>query len=222
MRSVVLKPSIRCPRCQLPPRWCVCPASATVETPLAIDVLVHDRERFRPSSTGALIARVMAGSRQTFWRRERGLTAAEVKRPGRELWILHPHGVPAPAGVAPSDVQVMLLDGAWKEATQMAQEVSSWGKLISLPMAGESRYWLRAQADDTRFSTAEALLHVLGHFGLHEAQQTLRLQFELHVYAHLRARGFKPLASEYLATSPIREAFPEFLAALDVRRPREA
>jgi hypothetical protein len=35
----------------------------------------------------------------------------------------------------------------------------------------------------------------------------------------LRARGFKEKAAAYLATSPIREAFPEVIARLDERRP---
>jgi DTW domain-containing protein YfiP len=220
MRSVVLKSSIRCPVCHLPPRWCVCAAHASIESPLAIDVLMHHREYFRPSSTGNLINRVIPDSRHHLWRRERRLTAAEVCRPGRELWILHPHGEPAPNGIAPSGVQVLLLDGSWREASAMAQEVSGWGRLVSLPMAGESRYWLRTQADAGRFSTAEALVFLLEHFGLGAQAEALRLQFELHVYASLRARGHKDDADAFLVNSPVAAAFAPLIAQLNVRRPR--
>lgn len=190
--------------------------------PLAVDVLVHHRERFRPSSTGTLINRIIADSRQIDWRRERRITAVDVQRPGRELWILHPNGEPLPSRLPdPAGVQVLLLDGSWRETSAMGQEVRSWGRPVSLPMAGASRYWLRAQADDGRFSTAEALLFLLERFGLTNARDELARQFELHVYASLRARGHKAAAEEFLATSVIRGEFAEFLAQLHVRRPRD-
>ena len=220
MRSVVLKSSVRCPRCQLPLRWCVCAAHADVASPLQVDVLVHHRERHRPSSTGNLIHRVVSGARQHEWRRERGLTADEVRVGGRELWILHPQGETVPATSAPEQVQLLFLDGSWREASAMAQEVRGWGRLVSLPMSGESRYWLRSQADAKRFSTVEALLFLLGHLGLGRAHETLRLQFELHVYASLRARGQKAAALEFLSSSPIAVAFAGLIGELDVRRPR--
>ncbi len=220
MRSVVLKPSVRCPQCQLPPRWCVCAVHQPVTAPLAIDVLMHHRERFRPSSTGNLIQRVIPASRHHLWRRERGLTEADVHVPGRELWILHPQGEPLPGHRGAGDVQVLLLDGSWRETSAMAQEVRHWGRLVSLPMAGISRYWLRAQADDARFSTAEALLFLLGHFGLTAEHDALRLQFELHVYANLRARGHKEDAREFLRASPIATTYRDLIAQLDIRRPR--
>lgn len=220
MRSVVLKTSVRCGRCQLPPRWCVCPAHVNISAPLAIDVVAHHRECFRPSSTGRLIQRVFPDARQHLWRRERRLSADEIRRPGRELWVLHPQGAVLPVEIPPEQVQVVLLDGSWRETTAMAQEVRGWGRLVSLPMPGESRYWLRAQGEAGRFSTVEALLFLLRAFGLTAAHDALHLQFELHVYAHLRARGHKDVADRFLADSPIRTALPETIAALNLRRPR--
>jgi hypothetical protein len=43
------------------------------------------------------------------------------------------------------------------------------------------------------------------------------VQFELHVYAGLCSRGNKPEAAEYLATSPLRDVFPELLRKLAPR-----
>ena len=210
----------RCPRCQIARRWCICPVHVDVTTPLAVDVLTHHRERYRPSSTGTLINRIIPTSRHILYRRERRLSAVDVKFPGRELWIFHSHGEALPTTLPdPRLVQVLLIDGSWREASAMAQEVTQWGRLVSLPMTGVSRYWLRAQADDGQFSTIEALLFLLERFGLPEAE-SVRLQFELHVYASLRARGHKAVAAEFLAGSPIRDEFREFIAQLDVRRPR--
>lgn len=220
MRSVVLKSSVRCRRCQLPLRWCVCAGHRELACPLEIDVLMHHRERFRPSSTGNLIHRVIPSSRHHLWRRERRLVAADVRLPGRDLWILHPNGEPFPVTIPAEQVQILLLDGSWRETSAIAQEVGAWGRLVSLPMAGESRYWLRAQADGHRFSTVEALLFLLKNFGLDDAHAALRLQFELHVYASLRARGHKADALEFLKTSPVATEFSALIAELDVPRPR--
>ncbi|MBI4625112.1 MAG: DTW domain-containing protein [Verrucomicrobia bacterium] len=220
MRSVVLQSSRRCPHCLLPLRWCTCAGLRAITCPLQIDVLMHHRERFRPSSTGNLIHRALPGSRNHLWRRERRLEAAEIRVAGRELWIVHPAGGPVPRGVAPEEVQVLLLDGSWREASAMAREVGSWGRSVSLPMAGESRFWLRAQQDGGRFSTVECLLFLLRSFGLERAHAELQIQFELHVYAGLRARGSKDAALEFLKNSPLPAALPELLAQFDVRRPR--
>ena len=219
MRSVARGTAGRCPCCRLTTRWCVCAGQRDVRCPLAIDVLMHHREQFRPTSTGHLIQRVLPESRQHIWRRERRLTAAEVQVPGRELWVLHPHGQAAPPGAVPERVQVVLLDGVWSETAAMAQEVAEWGRLVSLPMTGESRYWLRAQQDGGRFSTVEALLFLLRMFDLAAAHDELRRQFELHVYASLRVRGRKEWAEEFLRASPVPLAFPDLLAQLNVRRP---
>lgn len=102
----------------------------------------------------------------------------------------------------------------------MAQEIGAWGRLVALPMSGESRFWLRTQADGGRFSTAETLMFLFNLFDLDEAHTQLLKQFELHVYASLRARGSKEAATKFLEASPIRAEFPELLAQLEVRRPR--
>jgi DTW domain-containing protein len=198
----------------------VCPVHRDVACPLELDVLMHHREQQRPSSTGHLINRVFPASRHHLWRSERGLTADEIRRPGRELWVLHPHGEPVPAGVGAEQIQVVLLDGSWRETAAMLQDVRGWGRAVSLPMHGESRYWLRERSEAGRFSTAEALLFLLRALALGEAHEALRLQFELHVYASLRARGHKLAGLEFRAGSPIIAAFGEFLHQLELPRPR--
>lgn len=218
-RSVVLKKTPRCPVCQLTPRWCVCAGWREVASPLRVDVLQHFMESYRPSSTGHLLQRVMPGSGRHIFRAERPVARADIAQPGRELWILHPNGEPLPANADPAGLQVLLLDGTWAQAAEMARLVGAWGRRVSLPMQGRSRYWLRAQSGTGRFSTAEALLFLLGALGLAEAQARLRVQFELHVYASLCARGHKQLAAEYLVGSPLRAALPEVLEKF-ASRPR--
>ena len=219
-RSVVLAGSRRCERCELSPRWCVCAGIEAVECRLQVDVLMHHREQWRPTSTGRLINRVVPGSRGHVYQHDIPLRPAEIMRPGKTLWILHPLGEPIAVVPPPGELQVLLLDGSWGESAAMMKTVETWGRRISLPMSGESRYWLRAQQGTGLFSTVEALIFLLGAVGLTEERRRLQLQFELHVYAGLRMRGKKAAAEEFLAASPVREAMPELLAALAVRRPR--
>lgn len=219
MRSVVRRPTPRCNLCLLPPRWCVCAAQVPLQSPVAISLLSHQREFGKPSSTGNLIKRLLPDAVQHRWDPARPVTEAQVVQPGRELWILHPQGEVLPDDNSAADVQVLLLDGAWSEATAMVRHVGQWGRLINLPMRGSSRFWLRAQQNDDRFSTMEALLFLLEAVRLTELSAALQLQFELHVYAGLRARGRSDLAAEYLASSPIRTGLAGFLAELQTPRP---
>lgn len=218
-RSVVLETTPRCERCRCTPRWCICEGYQKVCSPLQADVLIHKREYWRPTSTGRLINRVVAGSRgHVFWQ-EKPPVPESVVMSGRELWVLHPRGEDLPAGVNPGALQVLLLDGSWSEAGSMLGVIGKWGRRISLPMTGQSRYWLRNSPGVGKFATAEALMFLYSSLGLPDAAAQLRLQFELHVYAGLRTRGAKALADEFLATSPLRSAMPELLAAMEVRRP---
>jgi DTW domain-containing protein YfiP len=111
-------------------------------------------------------------------------------------------------------VQFVLLDGSWVQANDMARAIAGWGRRINLPLAGASRYWLRAQAGEGRHSTVEALLAGLEHLGCRDAAVVLRAQFELHVYASLRARGHKARAGEYLATSMVKDEVRALLGSI--------
>jgi len=219
MRSVIRRPTVRCPVCLLPPRWCICEAQRDIICPLQIDLLTHQRELTRPSSTGNLIKRLLRTTQQHSWRSDQPLTEAAVVTPGHELWVLHPSGEPLPTRYELNSAQVLLLDGSWSEATAMSSQVAQWGRLVSLPMQGDSRFWLRAQQDGGRFSTVEALMFLLEAVGLTAVSEELRIQFELHVYAGLRARGRTDLAEEFLAGSVIKTALVDFLVDLHKRRP---
>ena len=190
-----------------------------METPLAVDVLMHHRESERPTSTGHLVHRVVAGARLHLHRQEGPPPRETVARPGRELWILHPRGEAVPTDAEPEKLQVLLIDGSWSEAARMATHVTGWGRLIRLPEAGASRNSLRRQEESGKYATVEALIFLLAALGLTAAEAELRLQFELHVYAGLRTRGARAQAEEFLAQSPIRDAFPDLLAELHRPRP---
>ncbi len=215
-RSVVLAGAARCPRCSLPPRWCVCDAIPFVETRLAVHVLIHRHEQRKPSSTGNLIARTVAGAAcHVYEKVSRHFPAtglpADALAPDRELWILHPCGEALPAGPPATDdsrlagIQILLLDGTWRQAGDMLRTVERLGRCVRLPDAAAepSRYWLRDQPAPGHLSTAEALVGILQTVGDPGAARRLRLHFELHVYATLLARGKREMAERYLGHSPL-------------------
>ena len=81
-RSVVLAGAARCDGCRLPPRWCVCHALPPAVTGIQVDVLMHRREQWKPSSTGKLIERTVAGARCHIY----GHEAGAGERPGLPAW----------------------------------------------------------------------------------------------------------------------------------------
>jgi len=231
-RSVVLAGAARCPRCSLPPRWCTCDAFPVVQTHLAVHVLIHQHEQRKPSSTGNLIARSVAGAAcHGYQRLSRHFPAsslpAEAVDSTREFWVLHPSGEPMPTASSVADgsrgvgIQLLLIDGTWRQAGEMLHTVDGLGRCVRLPdaTAAPSRYWLRDQPAPGHLSTAEALVGVLHTVGETTAARQLQLHFELHVYATLLARGKREMAERYLGHSPLLTEGRDVLDRLHARRP---
>jgi DTW domain-containing protein YfiP len=203
----------------------------TVETRLMVQVLIHRLEQCRPSSTGNLVGRAVAGTVCHVFQRgnryfpETGYPA-DAPDDDRELWVLHPSGDPLPpTATADSTAQrpptVLLLDGSWRQAGEMLATMHGRGRCVRLADAATSepsRYWLRNQARPDQLCTAEALMAVLTAVGEPEAARRLRLHFELHVYATLRVRGHRELAERYLGHSPLLTEAPDALDRLHARR----
>jgi DTW domain-containing protein YfiP len=203
-----------------------------VETRIAVEVLIHRLEQCRPSSTGKLIGRAVAGTICHVYQRgnrffpETGYPADALEAV-RELWVLHPSGDPLPVPAATDDSvpqprpTVLLLDGSWRQAGEMLASMQGRGRCVRLPdtaTSAPSRYWLRNQAQPDQLCTAEALMGMLTAVGEPEAARRLRLHFELHVYATLRVRGHRELAERYLGHSPLLTEAPDALDRLHDRR----
>jgi hypothetical protein len=172
---------------------------------------MHQGEMVRPTSTGHLIQRLVPAAGLHLFRPAEARPHEELSRPGHTAWVLHPFGDGLPHE-APDPLQVVLIDGTWKQASTMVRAVGGWGRKVRLPMAGASRYWLRSQQGEGRFSTIEALLFLLEAAGRPDEARRLRVAFELQVYAGLSVRGDRPRRDAYLATSTVRPALEEILA----------
>lgn len=213
-RSVVLQGAERCDGCRLPPRWCVCGGLETITLPLAVDVLQHRGEAWKPTSTGHLLGRIVTGARIHVWDpRQPSASLPALSRSGHEMWILHPNGEPWPAEIPPR-VQLVLLDGTWTQANEMLRTLGGAGRRVALPPpTAPSRFWLRTQHEPGNVSTLEALLLALAAMGRTSERDSLEALFELHVYASLKVRGKKTLAAEYLESSPVKAQLIERLTA---------
>lgn len=217
-RSVVNRGTVRCPRCLLAPRWCICAGYRPIPDRLAVDVLIHLRESRRPTSTGMLLTRILPDVRRHLFQPGVAPDASSIVRPGKTLWILDPTGDELPSTPSPGELQVLLLDGSWPESVRMRKKVESWGRRVRLPPSNTDRYRLRSQHAEGRSSTAGALLRLVEALGLDDMAAALRVQLDLHIYAGLRSRGALREAEELLATSPLPDALPEVLRALKERR----
>jgi DTW domain-containing protein YfiP len=210
-RSVVLNRTPRCVRCCFPLAWCLCADDEPVSLQCAVDVLMHRREAMRPTSTGNWIRRLVPDAGLHLVGADGPPSLESVRRPGRTLWVLHPFGEPLAGEVIPDDVQVVLVDGSWKQASTMLRAMTGWGRTVRLPMSGESRYWLRAKQEGARFSTMEALLFFLEEAGWREEAGRLRRQFEWQVYAGLSVRGDKARMNAFLNSSSHRDILQTLL-----------
>lgn len=217
-RSVVTRGTERCKQCQFAPRWCICAGLQTLVCPLRVDLLIHRREAFRPTSTSRLISRVILASHGHIFSPDTPLVREQIVQPDRTLWILHPAGELPPADTSAHSLQVLLLDGNWREAASMRKSVKSWGRLIRLPPETPSRFELRTQHSEDRYSTVETLILLLETLGLPKAAALLRVQFELHVYAGLRSRGCIDEANRFLAASALQQSLPAVIHHLQQRR----
>jgi len=223
-RSVVLRGAARCPQCQIAPRWCICAGARTVALPFAVGVLMHHGEARKPTSTGNLIQRVVPAARRIMYHNQQLPRREDVCLENQTSWILHPRGdaldeVLAHRNLDFPNLQVLLIDGTWAQANDMLRHIDGWGRKISLPAAAfpseiKSRYWLRSQHHPAHFSTIEALIALLHALGFAKESTALRLQFELHVYACLLARGQKAKAAEFLVNSPLEKELPHLVERL--------
>jgi DTW domain-containing protein YfiP len=137
-----------------------------VETRLAVQVLIHRLEQCRPSSTGKLVGRAVAGAACHVYQRgnrffEASGYPANALEAGRELWVLHPSGDPldevakrgrssflltAPADIASREKScvpflhpaVLLLDGSWRQAGEMLASMQGRGRCVRLPATATS------------------------------------------------------------------------------------
>ena len=128
--------------------------------------------------------------------------------------------------IAPAAVQAQALSptelAAVDKVVADAERTSAQHVAVAKAEAENARVAVRAVRRDTLSDIKELLKEkeISQDEERKAEQEQLRLQFELHVYAGLRARGEKAAAERFLADSPVRAAFPKLLAKLNLKQAR--
>ena len=144
---------IRCVGCMMHPHLCFCALVPTIETRSKLVLLVHYREARKPTNSGQLAARILAGSR------------VEIigDRPKPEILVddrtvvLYPGGEPLTPADAPATVIVP--DGNWRQAAKMARRYPGLERVrkVSFIDPRPTEYRLRSEPQPVGLATFEAI-----------------------------------------------------------------
>lgn len=152
---------------------CVCAFTPTIPTWVQFWILMHPKERLKPTNTARLIAATMPQTRIFLWERTNPPEAfvALLQDAQFRPYLLFPGGDPqtfarfsAPVHAAPQTPAFILLDGTWPQARKMllrSPYLYGVPRLTIHPQA-PSAYRLRQQHYAEHLSTVEvaiALLH---------------------------------------------------------------
>ncbi len=159
----------RCLGCGLTPGTCVCATLPRVRFATPVAIVQHNRERFKPTSTGRLLARMVEGAAVLpYGIRGVPFDPGPLLDPSIEWLLLFPReGAPAlDPGRRPAAgrrLGLILLDGTWSQCAHMSRRVPGIALLpcVTLPAGGPSIWTVRTQHDERGRSTFEAALHGL-------------------------------------------------------------
>lgn len=180
---------IRCQRCLLPTRQCLCATINPSHARSRFCLVMFDTEPMKPSNTGRLIADMLPDTVAFQWSRTEPpqalieLCSSEDYQPmvvfpasyaGEERQVLSA----PPAGKPPLFI---MLDGTWTEARKMFRK-SPWLDalpVISVDLARVSAYRLREAHGEAQYCTAEVAIALLDLAGDRQAAHALGDHFAL-------------------------------------------
>jgi len=188
----------RCTGCGLPPAACACALLPTLRFRTPIAIVQHVRERYKPTNTGKLFARIVGGTVVLpVGMREPAFNPSPLDS-SIEWRLLFPReGAPIfdPRLSEGRRLGFVLLDGSWHQCSHMSRRlpVVSQFPCVSLPPGRPSFWTVRAQHDDEGRSTFDAAAQVLEMMEGADAVAPLRRAFAeitarmLHLKGRLRS-----------------------------------
>jgi DTW domain-containing protein YfiP len=162
----------RCAGCGLPPAVCFCGELPRIRFSTPLVIVQHVRERYKPTNTGRLFARMAEGTLLLpAGMRAPAFDPGPLADPAVDWTLIYPRaGAPvldaAPAGKRRGFV---LLDGSWSQCARFSRRLPVVRELrcAALPPGPPSFWSVRTQHDERGRSTFEAALEVLR---LHEGE----------------------------------------------------
>ncbi len=154
----------RCATCHMHATLCICDLVPTLTTRTRLLLLVHYREARKPTNTGQLAARCLAGSQiGIVGDLERPLQLPLV-RAGERALLLYPADDAQPLEHHVGEPCVLIVpDGNWRQASKMRHRVPGLAELpcVRLPETS-STYRLRAEPKAGGLATLEAIARAFG------------------------------------------------------------
>ena len=151
---------IRCPRCLLQQRVCLCADVPTVPTQTRVVIVRHHLERHRSSNSGRLANLALTNSEIL----DHGGSGGPAKLASLDgAWLLFPEGEPTEVCPSPPPKQLIVLDATWSQARRMYRKLDALRGLpiLRLPDAPIPAKRLRSSPGEGRVSTIEAIARAL-------------------------------------------------------------
>ena len=179
--------------CGLNEALCACEVVPTLRLGTPIVVVQAMRERFKPTNTGRLLARMVEGTPVVFFgQREPPFDTSWSDASDVDFRVLFPRddaqvlqvgagGAVSPAPAPGKRLGFVLLDGTWHQCSRMSRRVPVVQNLpcIALPEGPPSIWAVRTQHDSRGLSTFEAGLRLLELVEGEDAVRPMREAFEL-------------------------------------------
>ncbi len=186
---------IRCRRCRMHQRLCLCALMPRITTRTRLLLVIHRDEERKPSNTGLLAAQCLENS---------------------EVWVRGVHGEPPPQFLSDESVQPLLLypqataipiakfaasplpitlivpDGTWRQAGKVKARMPGLGEVpcVSLPKEdAPTHYRLRRETKNHGLATLEAIARAMGILEGAQVRDSLERIFQIMVERTLRLRG---------------------------------
>ena len=195
----------RCRDCRLHLSLCLCARVPQLETHTRVVLVIHRYEARKPTNTGRLAARCLAGSEVHVRGAIDRPSEPIAIEPGREPVVLFPHADARPleefAGRA---LTLIVPDGTWRQAARVRSRVPGLAGVPAarLPAGPSTRYTLRSESHADGLATIEAVARALGILEGPEIQVAIETVFETLVERTRWSRG-------ELHASEVRTGLPE-------------
>ena len=161
MSGSVSASELKCARCLLPQRVCLCAEIPTVLTRTRVVIIRHYSEQNRSSNTARLAHQALPNSEIIDY----GHISGPASLPDlSRAWVLYPIGEPTTEAPAVLPEKLVVLDGSWSKARKMYQKLAVVRGLPvlrlpdGLPMAAQR---LRSSPGPGQVSTIEAIAAAL-------------------------------------------------------------
>lgn len=163
------KRSVRCDHCRMHLDRCLCATLPDLDLRTRVELVLHARERYKPTSTGELATKCLRNSAVNV----HGLPNAPLDfgtpPEDRRWFVLYPGEDAQVLDTAcvhddPRPVTLFVPDGNWRQASKMARRIPGLDLAtpVVLPEGAPTRYRLRNEPKPGGLATMEAIARALG------------------------------------------------------------